>query len=272
MSIRMGHNIRLRTVRAVAVIAVAATAFIGIGQPAHAKGATLLADTFSGGGLNLGNWTYLLGEYPTNSQIYLPTEVLVDGGGLHLHAEQPKPFTVNLAGGIESQQSFLYGEFHVVARLPKDDGLWPAAWLSAQKNGEIDIFEAFGSHTTRFQTTVHDWNNGSEDGPQCIQVGWKVQPVNGVGSRCSSWIPLDKHGQPIDWHADFHDWGMLWTPSGTSFTMDGHPYWSTSWSPSVPMKLVLNVGVGTYWDGYPDGTDVWPASMDIRSVTVNALQ
>lgn len=251
--------------RLVAVLCLVATAFVM--PSARATGTPLLTDSFGNGGLDLSKWTYLLGEWPTNSQFYLPTQVQFDGGGMHLLGAQPSPFTINLAGGVESQQQFLYGEFHIVARLPQDNGLWPAAWLTAGKTGEIDLFEAFGSHTERFQTTVHDWQGGNEPPPKCVQVGWTVP-----GSICATWRPKDKAGKPIDWHAGYHDWGMRWTPGGTSFTMDGKPYWSTTLSPSVPMRLVLNMGMGTYWDGYPDATDVWPASLDIRSVTVTALQ
>ncbi len=252
--------------RGIAAIALVMAVFAAPLSASHAASTPIFTDAFTDGGLNLLKWNYLLGEYPTNSQLYIPTEVSEDGTGLHLHGEQPSPFTINLAGGIESQQSFLYGEFHIIARMPKDDGLWPAAWLTAGKSGEIDIFEAFGSHTDRFQTTVHDWQNGVEGPPQCIQVGWTVP-----GSICSTWRPRDKAGNPIDWHADFHDWGMRWTPDGTSFTLDGKPYFQSTWSPSVPMQLVINLGMGTYWDGYPDTTDVWPASLDVRSVTVTAL-
>ncbi|MHB8465893.1 MAG: glycoside hydrolase family 16 protein [Acidimicrobiales bacterium] len=266
----MGLTVRTR-LGAVAAVCALVTVVGAPVLPARAAGPQVFVDHFDNGGLDLNKWTYLLGEWPTNSQIYVPSQVTFSDSGMHLLASQPPPTTINLAGGVESKQSFLYGEFHVVARLPQDNGLWPAVWLTAGTNAEIDIFEAFGSHPERFQTTVHDWHNGSEDPVQCIQVGWKVKPVNGVGSRCSSWEPRDKSGNRIDWHAAYHDWGMRWTPGSTSFTMDGHQYWSTAWSPSIPMQLVLNDGIGTYWDGYPDGTDVWPASLDIRSVTVNAL-
>ena len=258
--------VRRIPLRVIATVCLVGAVFALPSWPAHATAPTLLQDNFRNGGLDLTKWTYLLGEFPTNSQIYIPSNVKEDDQGLHLLGYQPSPFTINLAGGIESNASFLYGTVHVVARLPKDLGMWPAAWLTAGKNGEIDIFEAFGSHTDRFQTTVHDWNNGSEGPPQCIQVGWTVP-----GSICSSWRPVTKTNQPVDWHAAYHDWGMRWTPAGVSFTMDGRPYWQSTWSPSVPMRLVLNLGMGTYWDGYPDSTDVWPASLDVRSVSVTGL-
>jgi hypothetical protein len=272
----MTLTMRARSV--VVALCAAATLLVLPAVGARATGPVQLSANFASDGLNLSQWTYLIGMWPTKDQIYTPTQVKVDGGGLHLLASQPRPFTVNLAGGIESRQSFLYGQFDVVARLPYDHGLWPAAWLTAGKTGEIDIFEAWGSHPTWFQTTVHAWNGTGEPEPRCVQVGWRVTPTaENPHPACQWWLPKDKSGQPVDWTAAFHTWRMVWSPSGCSFYMDppavgpAKPFWQTNWSPSTPMQLVLNLGMGTYWDGYPDSTDVWPASLDIRSVTVRSL-
>jgi beta-glucanase (GH16 family) len=255
-------RMRFRTLAIAAVtVLVAATQF----APARAIGPVVLADQFTSGGLDLTKWSYLIGGWPDYAEIFLPTEVNTDGAGLHLLSDQPWPTTVNVSGGIKSNQMFLYGQFNVVARLPSGTGLQPALWLSGNGgNGEIDMYEAFGSRPTNFQTTVHDWHSGHEDPPKCVQVGW-VTP----GSICAQ--PKGLH-LPIDFTKSFHNWGMTWTPTGTSFTLDGQKYWSTSWTPNVPMQLVLSVSVGDGWDGYPDKTDVWPTSMDIQSVTVRSLQ
>jgi beta-glucanase (GH16 family) len=246
------------------MVFVAALQFGSARAATRATGAVVLSDQFNGGGLDLSKWSYQIGGWPNYTQIYLPTMVKEDGDGLHLQSEQPWPTTVNLSGGIQSVQSFLYGQFNVVARLPNGVGLVPSAWLTATGgNGEIDIFEGFGDRPTNFQTTVHDWQSGHETPPQCVQVGWVT-----AGSICAQ--PKGLH-LPINFTQGFHNWGMTWTPSGTSFTLDGVKYWSTKWSPDHPMQLILAVGVGDGWDGWPDGTDVWPTSMDVKSVTVSAL-
>jgi hypothetical protein len=64
---------------------------------------------------------------------------------------------------------------------------------------------------------------------------------------------------------------MIWAPSGTTFLLDGKPYYSTSWSPSQPMTFVLSMSTGSFWDGTPDVSTPFPVSLDIQSITVRSL-
>jgi beta-glucanase (GH16 family) len=237
-----------------------------------ATGPVVFQDVFAndGNGLNLLDWQPLVGvDNPTGYQLYAPNEDQVDSTGLHLVSQLMSPTTTVLSGAIVTNSSFQYGQFDIVARLPRGDGLWPGLWLynkdsNGKMNGEIDMVEAFGSHTTWFQSTLHDWSHGVEDPPQCVQVGFVVP--HSICANTAGVLPR------TDYAAGFHDYGLRWTPTSVTFLMDGKPYWtSNARIPQVPMQLELNVGVGGFWDGPYDSTTPFPTSMDIQSVTVRSV-
>lgn len=173
---------------------------------------------------------------------------------------------------VYSAQTFLYGCFEVVARMPAGKGLWPAIWLRTDfmkpTNGEIDIMEGFGSHPGVIQSTLHNWANGAHMGATCARLGGAGDSLFGVKRGCA-WHPLG-------WNMDFtapHRYGLIWSPTGVSWYLDGQRYLeTTNYIPNSPMAIHLNLAVGGVMDGDPDQSTRFPATMQIRSVRAWSLK
>jgi beta-glucanase (GH16 family) len=91
---------------------------------------------------------------------YLPSQVRVSGGVVHLVAQRKKTKGTNNTGkktqwyGCRSGMlttyrsfKFEYGFVQVVAKIPHASGLWPALWLdaaNAKSRTEIDMVESWG--------------------------------------------------------------------------------------------------------------------------------
>ncbi|ETX27233.1 family 16 glycosylhydrolase [Roseivivax isoporae] len=141
-----------------------------------------------------------------------------------------------VSGSLVTHGTFsqLYGYFEVRARIPEGQGFWPAFWLTRDDfhwPPEIDILEALGDQSTRYRAAVHSeiW-------------GTKV-------TAAEQWIVPDTA-------ADFHDYGVLWTPSELVFSFDGREMFRVPTPPDMhePMALTLNLAVGGWTGGPGAGT------------------
>ncbi|WP_332816239.1 glycoside hydrolase family 16 protein [Ramlibacter sp.] len=157
-------------------------------------------------------------------------------------------------GGFEQK----YGYWEARVRIPKDKGLWPAFWLtggitstSNGKMGELDIFECVGDG--KIHQTAHDW--------------W------------ASSHPYETKGYvaPFDYSADFHTYGLLWTPTEIAWYVDGVETHKASAGMVAryrdlcgPMYLCFNLAIGGGWPGSPDSSTRFPATMDIDYIRVRA--
>lgn len=157
------------------------------------------------------------------------------------------------SGQITTKFSFSqrYGYFEVEAKLPKGKGMWPSFWLlpvSAQwpQGGEIDVFEGLGDARSIY-TTLH-W------GKQHKQTQRKID-------------------LPFDVSADFHRYGVAWTRDAIVWYVDRREVMRTPTPDEVqhPMFLLLNLGVGGPWGGYPDQSTTFPGRYSIRRVQVWTL-
>ncbi|MGH3714094.1 MAG: lectin [Micromonosporaceae bacterium] len=155
-----------------------------------------------------------------------------------------------------------YGRFEARLRVPRGQGIWPAFWMLGNdigtnpwpNSGEIDIMENIG----REPSTVH----GTLHGP-----GYS----GGAGLTGSYTLP---GGQAF---ADaFHTFTVDWAPDSVTWYVDGVQYsrktpadaGGNRWVFDHPFFMLLNVAVGGYWPGYPDGTTVFPQTMTIDYVRV----
>jgi beta-glucanase (GH16 family) len=152
--------------------AQASAATTGRAVPKPPKGKPAFDATFGGKSLNTKAWDRC---YPRDSQKgctnfgnpmekewYLPSQVRVSGGVVHLVAQRKRTIGTTKAGKRKVYEcrsgmitsypglKFEYGFVQVVARIPHAHGLWPALWLSAA-NGkyppEIDMVESWGVNT-----------------------------------------------------------------------------------------------------------------------------
>ncbi len=246
-------------------------------QPGDSGVWTLVwSDEFDGTGLNGSKWSVqegdgcaegICGWGNDEAQWYRAENLEVSGGFLTLTAEQEaaggKPYTsarIRTAG----KGDWTYARVEVRARLPRGQGLWPAIWMLPTDevygvwaaSGEIDIVELVGHEPGTVHGTLHygdPWPNNQSSG--------------------ATFTLAD--GTFAD---DFHVFALEWEEGVIRWFVDGELYQTqTQWHSSggaypAPFDqrfhLLLNVAVGGRWPGYPDGTTVFPQTMDVDWVRV----
>jgi beta-glucanase (GH16 family) len=156
-----------------------------------------------------------------------------------------------ISGIITTKDVFqqAYGYFEMRAKLPAGKGFWPAFWLAPADQSwppEIDIFEVLGQNPSLLYTTVHFFK---EDG-KTDKVGLELKVE--------------------DTSADFHIYGMSWTPTTVRFFIDRREVSATPTPKTLnkPMYVLANLGVGGRWPGPVDETTKFPATMSIDYIRV----
>ena len=129
------------------------------------------------------------------------------------------------SGMLTTRGTFMqeYGYFEMRAELPEGAGSWPAFWLSQDpynRSSEADIME----HLGMYPNTI-------------FERGYFSNGVN----ELASWLENP---------TGYHTYGMLWTPSTTTFYIDGLAVMQTatpsSWN--QPMYMLVNLAMGG-WGG-----------------------
>lgn len=150
---------------------------------------------------------------------------------------------------------------HVEARMkiPRGQGMWPAFWMLGTPvnwpdSGEIDVMENVGFEPSTVHGTIH--------GPGYSGSG-------GIGAGYS--LP---NGQAF---ADaFHTFAVDWAPDSITWSVDGNVYQrrtpadlgGRTWVFNKPFFLILNLAVGGYWPGDPDGSTAFPQQLVVDHVSV----
>jgi hypothetical protein len=163
-----------------------------------------------------------------------------------------------VSGVLDANINQEYGFFVSRIRLPEYvPAVSPAFWTletggvanpsTGLQRNELDIMEMFG--------------NTSGNALNQNEILWNKNPVAGVG------VVNFPSGTP---QANYHDYGTLVTPTGTSFYIDGHPTpgdvnlpnW-TQGSPDKELMLMFQVGApGSWLDGNSKGmSNAWPLYM-----------
>lgn len=165
--------------------------------------------------------------------------------------------TVGDKGGWKKQPAtfqFTYGFVEARVKLPKGKGLWPAFWMLRSDElwpPEIDIFEVVDPNCRKVAQHYH-W------GPQGKDTDFTT--VTGQG-----------YDTGVDLSADFHTFGVEWSPDYIKWYIDGkvtQTYSDKANIPSQPMYMILNLAVGGQWPGDPDASTKFPAEMVIDRVSV----
>lgn len=156
-----------------------------------------------------------------------------------------------------------YGRFEARMKLPSGQGIWPAFWMLGENFGdvgwptcgEIDIMENIGREPTRVHGTLH--------GP-----GYSGE--NGIGRGYD--LP---NGQRVD--GGFHVYAVEWEENEIRWYVDDVLYQTRTpsdlpqgarWVYDHPFFLIMNIAVGGYWPGYPDGSTQLPQQLVIDYVRV----
>jgi hypothetical protein len=145
-----------------------------------------------------------------------------------------------ISGIITTKTHFsqLYGVFEIRARLPKGRGFFPAFWLLPADGTwppEIDILEMLGHQTTTLYTTPHTTETGGH-----------------TAVTTSNTVP--------DLSTDFHQFAVDWQEGEIRWYFDGV---EVSREPTPKdmhkaMYMLVNLGIGSAWPGYPDQTTKFP--------------
>ncbi|WP_442810928.1 ricin-type beta-trefoil lectin domain protein [Streptomyces sp. NBC_01217] len=165
---------------------------------------------------------------------------------------------LNTAGKFTST----YGHVETRMKIPRGQGMWPAFWMLGDdignvgwpNSGEIDIMENVGFEPGTVHGTLH--------GPGYSGSG-------GIGAGYS--LP---GGQAF---ADaFHTFAVDWAPDSITWSVDGNVYQrrtpadlgGRSWVFNKPFFIILNLAVGGYWPGDPDGNTTFPQQLVVDYVRV----
>lgn len=155
------------------------------------------------------------------------------------------------SGMITTYHSFsqTYGYFEMRAKLPSDQGLWPAFWLLPTDLSwppEIDIMEVIGSAPNQLETSVH-YDAGGH------QVNNKSTTVQGMTTGF--------HTYGVDWQTD----RIIWYFDGAKVHEAPTPA-----GMDKPMYMLANLAVGGEWPGSPNATTSFPASLEIDYIRAYA--
>ncbi|MFD7406077.1 ricin-type beta-trefoil lectin domain protein [Streptomyces sp. NPDC059866] len=252
--------------------------------PARAEPAGVRAVTFSdtfdgpaGAAADSSKWQIETGDNVNNHerQYYTPgtNNAALDGQG-HLvitaRRENPNNYQcwygrceytsarLNTAGKFTAQ----YGHVEARMKVPRGQGMWPAFWMLGNDlgdvgwpaSGEIDVMENVGYEPSTVHGTIH--------GPGYSGSG-------GIGAAYS--LP---NGQAF---ADgFHTFAVDWAPDSITWSVDGNVYQrrtpadlgGRTWVFNKPFFLIMNLAVGGYWPGDPDGSTVFPQQLVVDHVSV----
>lgn len=176
----------------------------------------------------------------------------LDGEYLYISATQTPDYLRNnavgqpyLSGAMTTYNKFSmkYGYVEMRAKLPRGRGLWSAFWLLHQHDNdrrpEIDVVEYIGHQESLVYQTYH-WMDG-----------WAHKRTPSY----EAWGP--------DYSQDFHTYAVKWEPGKITWYIDGERKnevvdGNVSWE---DMYLLVNLAVGGWWPGDPDGSTQFPATM-----------
>jgi beta-glucanase (GH16 family) len=181
------------------------------------------SDEFQGNELDLTKWQ--IGTAKRDDAQQTPDAVTVHNGRLRISTYSEDG--INYTGFLKTKELFetTYGYFEAKIRFNDSPGEWCAFWMNSGSNGEpvgnagaagaeIDIMEhratddAGRDVRNQAPTTLH-WDGYGKF--HKFATSTAVQPA---GAR-----PLQ---------GDWHTYGLLWTPSGYTFFLDGSPKWNTA--------------------------------------------
>ncbi|MDH3611634.1 MAG: glycoside hydrolase family 16 protein, partial [Gammaproteobacteria bacterium] len=241
------------------------------------------SDEFDGAQLDPEVWFYETGDGSQYGipgwgngelQYYLPDSAQVSNGMLTITARQERvgddqvgAFNYSSARiNTRDRFAFKYGRIEASMRLPAGQGLWPAFWMLPQDSpyggwaasGEIDIMEAVNLGGTGGNTVFGTIHHGGEF-PANVFTG-------------------ETYLVPTDATTDFHTYAVEWDATEIRWYVDDILYavqndWQSTAAPfpapfDQPFYVLFNVAVGGNFPGAPDGTAVFPVTMDVDWVRV----
>ncbi|HVU16557.1 MAG TPA: family 16 glycosylhydrolase [Candidatus Didemnitutus sp.] len=170
---------------------------------------------------------------------------------------------------LKTQYTFTTTYGHVEARLKttSGQGLWPAFWMLGASIGtgtpwpncgEIDIMEVVNKSPATAYGTAHGPGYSGANGLQ------------GSVTLNSGSFDQAYHVFAVDWSPN----QITWSCDGTAYktiTPAQMPAGGTWVFNNSPFFLMLNLAVGGFWPGNPDGTTAFPAKYMVDYVRVYGI-
>jgi len=172
---------------------------------------------------------------------------------------------------LNSKFAFQYGRVDIRAKIPTNQGTWPALWLLGK-----NINEAGGFFNAEFGTT--NW-------PACGEIDimehgiTQSQPAGYIQSAIhspSSFGNTVNHGGTIASNLgnDFHVYSMNWSPFQITFLLDGVAFYTynpavknaSTWPFDAEQYLLLNIAMGGVAGAIP--SNFTQATMEIDYVRI----
>lgn len=137
-------------------------------------------------------------------------------------------------------------------KVPRGQGMWPAFWMlgadigdvGRPASGEIDVMENVGFEPGTVHGTLHGPGYSGSGG---IGAGYTLPGGEAFADK-------------------FHTFAVDWSPNKVTWSVDGTVYQTSTpadlngnrWVLDKPFFLILNLAVGGYWPGDPDGSTTFP--------------
>jgi beta-glucanase (GH16 family) len=246
------------------------TSKIGYSAPLPKTGWELVwNDEFETPDLDTTAWNYEVnGDGGGNNELQFYTDfktnVWQNDGLLYLKAVQEnykgKTYT---SGRVNTRykQDYTYGRFDIRAKVPTQQGIWPAIWMlptdyeygSWPRSGEIDIMESIGNHPKTVYGTLHY-------GPQ-----WPNNKNTGKSIELEKDLADEFHVYSVEWDSLEIKWFLddVLFSTKTRKDLDPHP-----WPFDKNFHIILNLAIGGQWPGNPDQSTVFPKYMYVDYVRV----
>ena len=277
----MRRTLRTTLIGLLSATALAATPWFtapaAAGPSAPTAAFTENFDGPAGGAVDGGRWGYETGDNVNNHERQYYTDgtknAALDGqGNLVITARKENPANYSCWYGrceytsarLSTPRTFTTAYGHVESRmkLPRGQGMWPAFWMLGNdigsagwpNCGEIDVMENVGYEPSTVHGTIH--------GPGYSGSG-------GIGAGYT----LPGGAKFAD---AFHTFAVDWSPNKITWSVDGKVYQTRTpadlggnrWVFDHRFYLILNLAVGGYWPGDPDGSTTFPQQLVVDYVRV----
>jgi beta-glucanase (GH16 family) len=238
-------------------------------------------EEFTNGVIDPNTWTYDVGgDGWGNGQFEFDTaqhqNSYITNGHLVLEADVTNYMGNSFTSArmlTQGRFAFKYGNLQARIKFPDTaNGLWPAFWMMGNNAGsivwpecgEIDIAEMGAAAGIAANTQQ-----------ELIDCAIHYADANNNAVNAAAWLTASE-----DLSQDYHLYGMSWTPTNVTFSLDNVPFgsWDITDVPMFqqPMFLILNLAIGGYDPSYtgvysPGGvTAPFPAMVDVDYIQLTA--
>lgn len=232
------------------------------------------SDEFDGASINTSNWGYDTGGGGWGNgelQTYTSSasNSYISNGSLVIKAINNSGSYTSARLKTQGKKFWQYGKIEARIKLPYGKGIWPAFWMLGTnitapgvgwpKCGEIDIMEMIGGTPSANGGDQRVFGTG-----HWYQDAATPHASYGLSKSITSGKLSDA----------FHTFTIIWDASKIIWLMDNVNYCTLNITPTAlsefkaPFFIILNIAVGGAWPGNPDGTTVFPQTMEVDYVRV----